>query len=675
MLVPLRVEKLRGQIRHHDHLYYTLNQPTIPDAEYDRLFAELVQYERDHPDSVTPDSPTQRVAGQASPSFAPVVHQPPMLSLDNAFDFADFEQWHDRTGRLLGMTDFPMSVEYKIDGVAITLSYQDGCLINAATRGDGRTGEDVTINARTIRTLPLAILNPQHLPYDRVQVRGEVYMPKSALAFLNEARLAEGEDPYANTRNAASGAIRNHQPEEARRRRLSVWTYDLALPDDRILSHHERMTAVRQAGFPVEPNRYVCTTVHEVLERYNQMLDQRDGLDFDADGIVIKVDDLDMRRQLGQTGHAPRWAIAWKFPAQRATTTLSDIEISVGRFGKLTPVAKLEPVHIDGVTVQSASLHNEEDIRRKDIRIGDEVYVERAGGVIPHVLGPVDDNPERSTSPFKMPERCPVCSQPVQNNLDEAAHWCDNDACGNRPLAALKHFVSKDAMNVDGLGPKWCELLIKHALVDHPADIYSLTEEQLLTMPRMGAKLANRILANIESSKDQAINRSLYALGIYRLGHHVSEMLAEHYSSLDEIMALTYDELINLPDVSHVIASSIIPGFRKPRIRQTVAGMKAAGVTLHKETIAMAQEQQPAHNRKPWEGMNFVVTGKLADYTRDEVHTIIASMGGSTASRVTKTTTHLVFGDKPGSKYAQAEKVGAQCWSEAEFLTKLASVQ
>ena len=665
-----RSQELRELIRHHDRLYYTLNAPTITDSQYDELHRELVDYERQHPESVTPDSPTQRVSGAPTSSFAAVQHDPPMLSLDNAFTYEEFQAWHARATRLLSRNDFPMSVELKIDGIAVRLDYLDGVLELAATRGDGDTGENVTVNARTIRALPTVIPQPNDFSQGPLLLRGEVYMAKSALADVNEMREHDGDYTYANTRNAASGALRHHDARETRKRRLSVWIYDLVGNHQHLTMHSSRMATVRNAGFPVDQNRFVCTNPEQVLHRYNQLVAKRPELDFDADGIVVKADDLDDRADLGQTGHAPRWAIAWKFPAERATTTLNNIVISVGRFGRLTPVAQLEPVSVEGVTIRSASLHNEDDLLRKDIRIGDEVVLERAGGVIPHVLGPVNTDPNRNTPRFAMPTHCPSCQHPVQPNPDEAAHWCENQYCGNRPLANLKHFVSKDAMDIDGLGEKWCQLMIDQNLVSNPADLYRLQAEDLMVLPRMGERLAAKIVANVRASTDQPLNRVLYALGVYRLGHHVSEILADHFTSVDEVAQLTQEQLLKLPDVSHVIAASVSNGLRSERVRETIAGMKAAGVKLHKEQTKMPDN--PNHQTGPWAGMTFCVTGAIAGYTRDGVHELISELDGSYGSSVTKNTTHLVHGPKPGSKLAKARANNAEIWDQERFFQEYA---
>ena len=536
--------------------------------------------------------------------------------------------------------------------------------------GDGDTGEDVTVNARTIRALPMLVAQPNDFNVGPLLLRGEVYMAKSALVEVNQMREDEGEYTYANTRNAASGALRHHDARETRKRRLSVWIYDLAGNHLELTTHSSRMTAVRNAGFPVDQNRRVATNPEQVLLFYNHLLAKRPELDFDADGVVVKADDLDDRADLGSTGHAPRWAIGWKFPAERVNTKLNDIVISVGRFGRLTPVAQLEPVQVEGVTIQSASLHNEDDILRKDIRVGDEIILERAGGVIPHVLGPVNTDPNRDTPRFTMPKRCPSCDHPVQPNEDEAAHWCENENCGNRPLANLKHFVSKDAMDIDGLGEKWCRLVIDQGLVENPADLYRLQAKDLMVLPRMGERLATKIVANVQASTDRSLNRVLYALGVYRLGHHVSEILVNTCNSVDEVAQLSQEQLLDLPDVSHVIATSVFNGLRSERVRVTIAGMKAAGVKLHKEQTKMPDKsnKQPG----PWAGMTFCVTGTIPGYTRDGVHDIISELDGSFGSSITKNTTHLVHGPKPGSKLAKARANGTQIWDQDRFMEEYA---
>lgn len=669
--VTREAERLRSEIRHHDHLYYNLNTPSISDSQYDDLYRLLVALERENPGIVTPDSPTQRVAGNVSSTFEPVPHDPPMLSLDNAASEEDFLAWHSRMARAIGTDNFPMVVEYKFDGVAIRADYVNNLFHLAATRGNGSIGEDVTQNARAVKSLPLSIYAPDLFSAPRFQVRGEIYMPRAALQSLNAARDDAGEDPYSNTRNAAAGALRNHDPHEVQRRGLAVWFYDTDAPHIPTSSHYHRMEQLRDDGFPVNQHRYLAQTPQAAIHFYNELLLMRPNVDFDADGVVVRVDDSSLWPQIGYTGHSPRWAIAWKFPAQTAVTLLKDIVISVGRFGKLSPVAVLEPVQIDGVTVSSALLHNEQDVIRKDIRKGDRVVVERAGSVIPHVLGPENADPNRDTPVFAMPPTCPNCDAPVLHKPDDAAHWCVNEECGNRPFASLKHFVSKDAMDIDGFGENLCRQLVDRELVNLPTDIYNLTTDQIASLNRMGPKSAAKVVANIQASTQRPYKHALYSLGIYRLGRHVSEILAARYPSVEEISQLTMEELLELPDVSHVIADSIYRGLRSPRVIAIIDAMKSAGVPLKADTQPEPPPASTSVNPQPWRSMVFCVTGTLDGMTRTDAEGIIRALGGIAKDSVTRQTEIVVHGAKPGSKLAKAQQNGIQTWDQNRFFAEI----
>ena len=660
------MHELQSQIRHHDHLYYNANRPEITDTEYDHLFNELREIERNHPDLVEPNSPTQRVGGTVTAGFATVVHEDPMLSLANASTSEDFMAWHARCVRGLGPEPFTLTAELKFDGLALSLTYRDGHLTRAATRGNGETGEDVTHTVRTIRNVPLVL--PGHAPGDTF-VRGEAYMPIPAFQTLNEERLRQGEYTYANPRNAAAGAVRQLDPSQTDKRDLRFWAYTLQHADHGTYdSHWENLNLMSKMGLPVNEQRTHGTSAGEIIEYYDEMLRLRADLPFEADGIVIKVDERHHQQELGTTGHDPRWAIAWKFPSQQTTTQLKGIYISMGRFGKLTPVADLEPVSLDGATIQHASLHNEEDIRRKDIRPGDVVVIERAGGVIPQVVGPVNDDPDRPERPFVMPEECPECGDRVQHFPEDAAHWCVNDDCGSKPVEALKHFVSKDALDIEGMGPVICQNLVDSGMVRNPGQIFQLTVADLQSLDRMGSKSATRIHGNIQDAMNRPLDRTLYSLGIYRLGHHVSRQLASTCNSVDEAASLSREQLMNLDGISDKIADSVITGFANQRTRETIEAMRDAGVALqHTE-----EEQPMSQSIKPlFEGMRICVTGTLSLMTRNEAEGYISTLKGTPDSNVTKKTDVLVIGDKPGSKVAKAEKNGTKVWDEGQFLDKL----
>lgn len=666
-----RAEELSRLIRRHDHLYYGLDAPEIPDHEYDALMTELRRLEAQEPALVRPDSPTQRVGGEVSGNFQEVQHPEPMLSLQNVYTEEEFLAWHRRTASAAGVDSFQMMVEPKIDGLAVRLAYSEGSLIMAATRGDGATGEVVTHSVKTVRNIPLSISYQSEL-----QVRGEIYMPRSTFEKLNERREASGKDGFATPRNAAAGGIRQTDPKETAERGLRFWAYSIHGPA--LKGRWDSLERATHRGFPVNPSNLLVKTPEEAVEAFRRMAGIRGQLDYDIDGVVIKVNDLAVSARAGHTSHAPRWAVAWKFPAERKITQLLSVTISPGRFGKLTPVAELEPVTVGGVTVQNASLHNEADMRRKDIRVGDEVIIERAGDVIPQVTGPTDTDPHRSTPVFVMPAHCPACQGKTTTRPDEAGHWCENEDCSSRLPERLKHFVSKEAMDIDHLGDKLCQELIDSGLVADPSDLYFLTRNRLLDLNRMGERSADRLLQGVQASKQQPLNRVLYSLGIYRLGRKVSGLLASRCNSINEIMSLTLDQMTHMDGVGPKIASSAREGLHSPRVSHTLARMAEAGVRMEKpeseqKERVTAMEQNPA-----FAGKLFVVTGKLEHMTRDEAQDEIRLRGGSTASSVTKSTNVLVVGDKPGSKVRKAEELIANnvpitIMEEPEFNRLLAS--
>ena len=533
-----RADEITGKINYHNHRYYVLDDPTISDGEYDALMQELRRLEAENPDLISPESPTQRVGEAPAEAFAQVRHSQPMLSLGNAFNQEELEAWHRRTKGLLDDADFPMVCELKIDGLAINLTYENGVLIQGATRGDGSTGEDVTQNIRTIRSLPMTLLGD---PPPRLEVRGEVYLPIEDFRRLNEERAQRGETIYANPRNTAAGSLRQLDSRITATRNLDIWVYSLGNTEDgtgeqlRPESHWDALNWLDTMGFRINPNNRLCHTLDEVAEYYHHWLECRHDLPYDIDGVVVKVAHFENQESLGVVGREPRWAIAYKFPAEQVTTKLLDIGINVGRTGSLNPYAVLEPVVVSGVTVKQASLHNEEDIHRKDVRIGDWVTIERAGDVIPHVVGPVASRREGNEQVFSMPEVCPECGTAVVKPAGEAMHRCPNTLCPAQFVELLKHFVSKGAMDIDGLGEQWCQVLIDQRLVTDLADLYGLQKERLLELDRMGEKLADNIMENIEASKRRPLQRVIFALGIPHVGSEVAELLVQRYSSVDEI--------------------------------------------------------------------------------------------------------------------------------------------
>ena len=666
-----RAELLRHRIQHHDHRYYALQQPSISDEEYDRLMLELRELEQRHPEARDPSSPTQRVGGAVSAEFDRVQHPGPMLSLSNCFREEEFQEWYDRTTRRLGRKDFPMMVEPKIDGLAIRLVYREGKFHQAVTRGNGEVGEDVTHNVRTVRNLPLELfpLPGENVP-ETLEIRGEVYMPRSVFQDANRERDEQGEQPFANPRNAAAGTIRQLDPALAARRGLRAWVYGASgFTGPGSNSHQVCLRDLQALQLPVNPLNQLCWDPGEVQACYQEIQERRDLLDYEIDGIVVKVDHISLREHLGATHREPRWATAWKFPSGRATTMLREITVSHGRFGRLTPVAVLDPVELGGVTVQSASLHNLEDIHRKDIRPGARVVVERAGDVIPQVTGAEDPGENLKRPIFQMPTLCPTCEAPVETREGEVGHWCPNLDCPALLPEQLKSFVGKRAMEIDGLGEHWCQELVERGLVRNTGDIYRVTREQWLSLDRMGERLVERILRNIEASRQRPMERVLYSLGIFRLGRDVSEKLALRFNSVEEIGQLSREQLEEIPGIGPEIAGSVVRGFRSGRVRTTIERLKEAGVNMtagdrrEGESDRMATTEQNGKLK----GMNIVVTGKLEGMTRGDVERMIRQHGGNAGSAVNKGTDYLVVGEKPGSKLTRANQLGVKVLTQQEF--------
>ena len=666
-----RAAKLRRELNYHNHRYYTLDAPKIEDWQYDELIRELRYIEAEHPELLTPDSPTQRVGGEPSSAFAEVQHSRPMLSLGNAFDFDDLAAWHRRITGLLEGAEFEMVCELKIDGLAVNLTYEDGVLVLGATRGNGITGEDVTRNLRTIRTIPLTLEG--NVP-PRLDVRGEVYLPIEEFRRLNREREERGEQLYANPRNTGAGTIRQLDPKITASRNMQVWIYSLNSTEgvEFIDSHWRALEWLGNTGFRINPANRPCRTIEEVHDYYQFWLERRHDLPYEADGVVVKVSPLEMQDRLGVVGREPRWAVAYKFPAERATTRLLGIGINVGRTGSLNPFAELEPVVVSGATVKHASLHNEEDIHRKDIRIGDTVVIERAGDVIPQVVGPVSNQRTGSEQVFLMPERCPVCDAPVVKNEDDAMHRCPNPSCPAQFFELLKHFVSKGAADIDGLGERWCGILIEQGMVSDVAGLYSLEKDRMLALDRMGDKLATRILANIEASKTRPLPRLLFALGITHVGSEVADLLAQNYIGIEELSKASEEDLTEIEGIGPKIAESIVSWFQDPANVTVVEKLRDAGVKLQQDALPSSAAAVPT-GEAPFGGLTFVVTGTLSAFSRSEAEARIKGLGGKVTSSVTKRTSYVVVGESPGSKVANAEKLGIPILDEERFLALLES--
>jgi len=663
--VKERIRELRETINHHNYRYYVLDSPEVSDAEYDELMKELRQLETEHPELVTPDSPTQRVGAPPVEAFGVVEHPQPLLSLANAFSYEELAAWHRRASNLLGERPFDFVCEPKIDGLAVALTYVDGLLVTGATRGDGYRGEDITQNLKTIRSVPLSV--PAEAP-SGFEVRGEVYLPKSGFKKLNEQRAREGLPLFANPRNAAAGSVRQLDSSITARRPLDIFIYGLGWAEGRAVpnTHWEIMHYLKSLGFKINPGIALCQTLDEVEQQYQKWLVSREDLAYEVDGMVAKVNSIALQQELGTVAHEPRWAIAYKFPALQGNTRLTDIGINVGRTGSLNPYAILEPVRVGGVVISHAALHNEEDIRRKDIRIGDWVVVQRAGEVIPEVIGPVVSRRTGKERIFSMPARCSVCGSEIVKPEGEAMHRCTNAACPAQALEKIKHFVSRGAMDIDGVGEKLCQALFEAGLVKDVADLYYLTGERLLGLERMADKSVANVLKSVERSKNRPLARVVFALGIPHVGDQYAELLVERFRSIDQLAQATQDELSALPSIGPKIAESIVAFFRQERNRQIIEKLKRAGVKLAREEV---QETRP--EELPLAGLEFVLTGRLESFSRPGAEARIKALGGKAVSDVTRRTSYVVVGTDPGSKLAKAEKLGIETLSEAEFLEML----
>ena len=661
-----RARRLRDELWFHNEQYYDRDAPVIGDGQYDALLAELRALEAEHPECRVANSPTQRVGGSPSDRFPQVRHPIPMLSLGNAFDRDGLAAWHKRVSDLLDGRPFRMVAELKIDGLAVRLVYANGRLVLGATRGNGQTGEDVTDNLRTVAGIPHTL--PPAAP-PSLEVRGEVYLPLDSFRRMNAERERNGEPLYANPRNTGAGTIRQLDPEVARSRNMAIWAYSLNDLGDTPLptSHWETLAALESWGFRVNPMNRIFDTVDEVCEYYDKMRAERHDWNYEADGLVVKVDGISQQNALGFAGREPRWAIAYKFPAERATTRLRRIEVSVGRTGSLNPQAILDPVVVSGATVQHASLHNEEDIRRKDIRVGDVVLIERAGDVIPQVIGPAKLLPDTERGPaFRMRKFCPNCYTAIVKVEGDAMHRCPNRACPAQFFESLKHFVSRSAMDIDGLGERWCQVLIDQGLVKDVSDLYDLTREQLTALDRMGDKLATRILANIAASKERPLARILFALGILHVGAEVAELLAGRYAGIDDIAAAGAEQLTEIEGIGPRIAESIVGYFAAARNGETIERLRKAGVRLRQERVPVDTAA------RPWQGQTFVITGTLATMTRREAEGKVKALGASATSSVSRKTNWVVAGESAGSKLATAERLGVPVLDEAGLLALLA---
>ncbi len=662
--VSARVEALRREIDRHDHLYHVLDSPEISDFEFDKLMRELRDFEEQHPDIVTPDSPTQRVGGDPVESFQQVTHRRPMLSLGNAFEDDDLIAWHARVAGLLELEDFEMVCELKYDGLAVALTYEQGVLVRGTTRGNALVGEDVTANLRTIKSIPQR-LRGSNVP-SVIEVRGEVYFPKSKFDAFNAQREADGLATYANPRNTAAGSLRQLDPKMTAQRPLDIFVYNIGyqeggdLPD----SQWAALDYLSQLGFKINDNRTRAPSPSRVLDYYRKWIEDVQSLDYDCDGVVVKVDRFDYQNHLGDVGREPRWAIAYKFPAAQAVTTLNAIEFNVGRTGSINPYAELEPVVVGGVTVRNATLHNEDYIRARDLRVGDRVTVERAGEVIPQVVRAWPEHRTGDTPVFEMIDACPSCDQPIDRIEGEAMSYCRNPACPEQLVRLVEHFVSRGAMDIEGLGIKQSEALIDQGLIKTVADIYdlSLHRGELEEMDRMGKKSVDNLIEAIEKSKEQPLSRVLYALGIDLVGSEVASLLASHIGSTYAIRVAQPEQFTAVPGIGPKIAESVSAFMNNQRNIGLIQRLRQVGLQLKQEgTVDQTAE-------RPLDGLRFVVTGRLPNFSRSQIQSRIKELGGAVSGTVSKRTDYLVAGEGGGSKLADAQSLDVEVLDESEFL-------
>jgi len=662
-----RAGELRELINGHNHRYYVLDDPEVSDAEYDRLMRELEEIESTHPELVTPDSPTQRIGAAPAEEFPTVAHAVPMLSLNNAMDEGEIRSWHEGLVRQLGEgAHIELAAEPKLDGLAVELVYERGLLAVGSTRGDGERGEDITGNIRTIRSVLPRLIEREHKAPARLDVRGEVYMPVRQFDQMNRRLADAGGKPFANPRNAAAGSVRQLDPKITAARPLDIFLYGVGRADGvEFETHSESLDFIASLGLKVVRERTVCRSFDEALEFYREMMGKRDGLPYEMDGVVLKVNDLAQQRELGVRSRSPRYALACKFPPRQETTKLVGITVQVGRTGALTPVAELEPVRVGGVEVRRATLHNEDEVARKDVRIGDTVLIQRAGDVIPEVVMSVAEKRTGREKKFTMPGKCPVCGADATRPEGEAVRRCVGIACPAKLKGTIEVFASKGAMDIDGLGTKLVEQIVDGGKVKDPADLYDLTLEDWAGLERMAEKSAQNIMDSLEASKGRPLGRVIFALGIRNVGAHVSDVLALHFGAIDDILAASTDALEAVPEIGPVVAQSIVEFFANKANRRVIERLKKAGIRSFVEKAAVRPKGDT------FAGKTFVFTGSLETMTRDEAEEKVRSLGGRASSSVSKKTDYVVAGPGAGSKRAKAESLGVAVITEQDFLKML----
>lgn len=662
-----KMQELINKINHYAHAYYVQDQSIIPDGEYDALFHELLALEAEHPDLVDSHSPTKRVGAEPLDAFEKVEHEIPMLSLGNAFDAEELKDFHRRVTSGLEVEEVTYVCELKIDGLAVSLTYDNGQLLQGATRGDGQIGEEITSNLRTVKSLPLSIAET-----GRLEVRGEAFMPEASFEQLNKEREAAGETVFANPRNAAAGSLRQLDPKIAANRNLDIFLYGYGTWEiENIRSHSARLEKLSSLGFKVNQEWRKCTTIEEVIAYVEEWTEKRLNLAYDIDGIVIKVDNIDQQEQLGFTARTPRWATAYKFPAMEAVTTLEDVELSVGRTGVVTPTAVLAPVFIDGSTVSRATLHNADQIRALDVRIGDTVILKKAGDIIPKVVRVIEEERNGEEVPYEMPETCPACETTLVHLDEEVALRCMNPNCPAQLQEGLIHFVSRDAMNIDGLGEKVVAQLYEASLVESMDDLYRLKEEELLPLERMGEKSVNNLLQAIEASKENSLEKLLFGLGIRHIGAKAAQILASHFETMEAIQQATYEKLVTVDEIGEKMADAVVQYFREEKVTHLIEQLRSLGLNM---TYTGPRTTNEADESAIFSNKTVVLTGKLEQFTRREVKEIIESQGGKVTGSVSSNTDLVIAGEAAGSKYNAAVELNITIWNEVDLEAALEGV-
>ncbi|MEK3889753.1 NAD-dependent DNA ligase LigA [Bacillus sp. FSL K6-3431] len=658
-----QLKELHQLLNKYNYEYHVLDNPSIPDAEYDKLLKQLVELEKQYPNLITPDSPTQRVGGAALSTFEKVTHETPMLSLGNAFSEIDLRDFDRRVRQAIG-DDFTYICELKIDGLAVSLRYEDGLFVNGSTRGDGEIGEDITANLKTIRSIPIRLSDSYTF-----EVRGEAFMPKRSFLKLNQIREENEEMLFANPRNAAAGSLRQLDPRIAASRNLDIFLYGMGnYGTTGVRTHSAGLDLLADLGLKVNKERQKCSTIEEVIEYIEKWTIERPQLDYEIDGIVIKVDSLDQQSELGATARTPRWAIAYKFPAEEVVTKLTSIELSVGRTGVITPTANLEPVTVAGTTVQRASLHNEDIIKEKDVMLGDWVVIRKAGDIIPEIVNVLTERRTGEEVAFSMPTECPECESELVRFEGEVALRCINPKCPAQIRESLIHFVSRNAMNIDGMGEKVIGQMFAHQLIKDAADIFYLTRDQLLGLERMGEKSINNLLASIEISKSNSMEKLLFGLGIRHVGAKAAKTLAEYFESMDRLAEASEEDLLNVPEIGEKMADAIITYFDKEEVKQLISELKSAGVNMN--YLGIKRHLMEATD-SVFSGKTIVLTGKLEQLTRNEAKENIEALGGKVSGSVSKKTDLLIAGEDAGSKLTKAQELGIEVWDEEKLLEEL----